>query len=86
MNAQRLADLVHILEGSHPNKSIFDEERQEIAGYIRHSVPRETYDRLASSVLELVTICELNEQHSTLTHNVRNGLAAVSGYQVLELV
>lgn len=87
MNAERLSDLIHILEGNNNlQKYLLRAENKEVAEYIRHSVPRETYDKLASTVLALVEKCEKSEQHRQLTHDVRNGLAAVSGYQVLELV
>lgn len=82
MNVERLVDIIHKLE----EIDLPLEEQEEIVHYLRHSLPGEAYSKLASSVLELVQMCEIAEEHHLLTHEVRNQLAVVAGYQVLELV
>ena len=64
---------------------VLNDEKDEIADCIYHSIPVDAYREIASRALDLVEACEENEQHGDLTHELRNALTRINIYSLLDM-
>lgn len=78
-----LEEMIVLLEG---NTYLSPVDRDKIARYIRNSVPFPVVKEMEKPVFAVIEQCEKHDEYLQLTHDARNTLARLYGYQVLQYV